>query len=186
MEPCLRADALRNRNAILEATARLYADRGSDIPMADIAAEAGVGRATLLRNFPTRSELAAALFDRSINRVRDLAASQQGRPGDLEELLALKLQLYVESGGLAEAIQQELGVNEGFAAERLEVAELLLAAAQPGIAAGLLRPDLSVEMFLILQQSLTGAMRSGGNRKAREARAAIVRSLLLDGIKHRE
>lgn len=181
----MRADALRNRNAVLDAAARIYAQRGFDVPMTDIAAAAGVGRTTLLRNFPSRMELASALFERASQQIRSLAATQRGEPGDLEALLDLKLSFYVENGGLAEAVQKERGESDGFHADRCEIARIMLAAARPAMEAGLLRDDLTVEAFLVLQQAIAGAMHAGGGRAERSERARIVRGLLLDGLRRR-
>ncbi|GAA4930484.1 TetR/AcrR family transcriptional regulator [Streptomonospora halophila] len=61
-EPRLRADALHNRNRILEVAADLLAERGLDVPMAAVARHAGVGVATLYRRFPTRRALIQEVF----------------------------------------------------------------------------------------------------------------------------
>ncbi|MFF0771894.1 TetR/AcrR family transcriptional regulator [Nonomuraea wenchangensis] len=58
----LRADAERNRDRILCAARRLYAAEGLDVSMASVAREAGVGKATLSRRFPTRDDLITAVF----------------------------------------------------------------------------------------------------------------------------
>ncbi|GAA4607333.1 TetR/AcrR family transcriptional regulator [Actinoallomurus liliacearum] len=59
-----RADAARNRTAVLEAAARLFAERGVDaVSMDQVAAAAGVGKGTLFRRFGDKSGLAAALLD---------------------------------------------------------------------------------------------------------------------------
>jgi serine phosphatase RsbU (regulator of sigma subunit) len=58
-----RADALRNRERILDAAERML-DRSPSASLADIAAAAGVSRATLHRRFRTRDELVTALRDR--------------------------------------------------------------------------------------------------------------------------
>jgi AcrR family transcriptional regulator len=59
-----RADAARNRQKVLDAAARLFAQRGVDsVSMDDVAAAAGVGKGTLYRRFGDRSGLAAALLD---------------------------------------------------------------------------------------------------------------------------
>src|ERR1035437_10755566 len=47
-----RTDAVRNRVALLAAAQTLYAERGIDVPLEEIAKQAGVGIATLYRNFP--------------------------------------------------------------------------------------------------------------------------------------
>lgn len=59
-----RADAARNRVAILDAAARLFQEHGPDaVSMDAIAAEAGVGKGTLFRRFGDRAGLAVALLD---------------------------------------------------------------------------------------------------------------------------
>jgi AcrR family transcriptional regulator len=59
-----RADAARNRAAVLEAAARLFAEHGVEaVSMDQVAAAAGVGKGTLFRRFGDKSGLAAALLD---------------------------------------------------------------------------------------------------------------------------
>jgi AcrR family transcriptional regulator len=62
----MRADAARNRELILDAACHAFADRGPDVPLEEIAAEAGVGVATLYRRFPTREDLIEAVASRQI------------------------------------------------------------------------------------------------------------------------
>lgn len=65
-----RADAARNREKVLAAAARLFAEKGVEaVSMDAVAAEAGVGKGTLFRRFGDKSGLAAALLDA---RERDL------------------------------------------------------------------------------------------------------------------
>jgi len=59
----LRADAERNRLKIIEAAQSLFAERGIDVTMDEIARAAGVGVATLYRRYPTRTELVAYAFE---------------------------------------------------------------------------------------------------------------------------
>ncbi|MFF7250327.1 TetR/AcrR family transcriptional regulator [Embleya sp. NPDC008237] len=62
--PRERADAARNRAAVLEAAARLFAEHGvAAVSMDQVAAAAGVGKGTLFRRFGDKSGLATALLD---------------------------------------------------------------------------------------------------------------------------
>jgi AcrR family transcriptional regulator len=62
--PGERADARRNRDAILCAAARLIEARGIEhVSMDDVAAEAGVGKGTLYRRFGDRAGLARAMIE---------------------------------------------------------------------------------------------------------------------------
>jgi AcrR family transcriptional regulator len=62
--PKERADAARNRAAILDAAARLFAEHGVEaVSMDQVAAAAGVGKGTLFRRFGDKAGLASALLD---------------------------------------------------------------------------------------------------------------------------
>ncbi|ARF82135.1 TetR/AcrR family transcriptional regulator [Kitasatospora aureofaciens] len=58
----LRRDAQRNRDLLLAAAREMFSRHGLDVPLDQIAKEAGVGNATLYRNFPTREALVAEVF----------------------------------------------------------------------------------------------------------------------------
>jgi AcrR family transcriptional regulator len=60
--PKLRADARRNRDAIVAAARGAFAERGLGASLDDVAKAAGVGSGTLYRHFPTRDDLIAAVF----------------------------------------------------------------------------------------------------------------------------
>jgi AcrR family transcriptional regulator len=67
-----RADAARNRRRILEAARRLTDRKGATaITLEEVAAEAGVGRATLFRRFPDRAALLLALLDEHERKLQD-------------------------------------------------------------------------------------------------------------------
>src|ERR687886_1643260 len=65
----LRADAERNRARILAAAAEVFAERGLDVSLDDIAAHAGVGVGTVYRRFPDKDALIDALFEDKIERA---------------------------------------------------------------------------------------------------------------------
>ena len=56
-----RADAVRNRERVVAAAAAVFAERGTDVGVPEIAARAGVGKATVYRSFPTKEHLIAAV-----------------------------------------------------------------------------------------------------------------------------
>ncbi|GAA2528888.1 TetR/AcrR family transcriptional regulator [Winogradskya humida] len=69
--PRIRADAERNRVALLEAAREVFSEHGLDAPLDDIAKRAGVGSATLYRRFPNRQELIWEVFaDRMAEYLR--------------------------------------------------------------------------------------------------------------------
>ncbi len=78
----LRADARRNREQIVDAACALFAERGPDAPMEEIARRAGVGVGTLYRRFPDREALVRAValdgFERVMATARTAAAEPDG------------------------------------------------------------------------------------------------------------
>ncbi|MEU7319168.1 TetR/AcrR family transcriptional regulator [Streptomyces griseoviridis] len=70
-EPCLRADAARNRARLLEAAARLVAEHGAaGVTMEAVAAAARVGKGTVFRRFGDRTGLLMALLDHSSKKLQ--------------------------------------------------------------------------------------------------------------------
>src|SRR5947209_7237089 len=74
-----RSDALRNREAILTAARGLFAE-STDVAMCEVARRAGVGQATLYRNFADRTVLASALLSERLEREERLAAEHEDDP----------------------------------------------------------------------------------------------------------
>jgi AcrR family transcriptional regulator len=77
--PRMRADAVRNRERILEAARTLMARDGAGADMADIAREAGVGVGTLYRRFPDKEALIAELVREKFLGLRELMQSWVAR-----------------------------------------------------------------------------------------------------------
>jgi AcrR family transcriptional regulator len=76
IERALRADARRNREAVLTAAKKLFAEQGLDAQMPDVAKAAKVGVGTVYRHFPTKEDLIAALAAERFERL-----SQKAREG---------------------------------------------------------------------------------------------------------
>jgi AcrR family transcriptional regulator len=67
-----RADAARNRERVLRAAARLFAEApGREITMEEIGAAAGVGKGTLYRRYPNVASIAVALLDEHERDLQD-------------------------------------------------------------------------------------------------------------------
>ncbi|WP_254705480.1 TetR/AcrR family transcriptional regulator [Streptomyces vilmorinianum] len=70
--PRPRADALRNRERIVTAAREMFVEFGPQVPYDEIARRAGVGNATLYRNFPERSDLVHEVVLSVMSRITDL------------------------------------------------------------------------------------------------------------------
>ncbi len=113
----LRADAARNRQALIEAAERLFATRGLSVTLDDIAGEAGVNVATAYRHFANKQELAAAFLARKIDqavRIADRAAAAEDPWAGLTEFFERTLELMTANRGLHDIL------TPGYADEWLE------------------------------------------------------------------
>jgi AcrR family transcriptional regulator len=68
-----RADARRNQEALLDAAAAVFVASGVEAPLRRIAAEAGVGTATIYRHFPTRADLIIAVYQHQVEGLAEAA-----------------------------------------------------------------------------------------------------------------
>lgn len=86
MEPNLasrrpkRADATRNFDALIDAARALFAEKGSQVPLEDIARRAGVSIATLYRNFPAREDLVEEVHRGEVEALCRAAEACAERP----------------------------------------------------------------------------------------------------------
>lgn len=71
----MRKDATERRGRIIDSAARLFRERGYEVPLEDVAELAQVGRGTLYRNFADRQALALAVFDREMTGLEQLATT---------------------------------------------------------------------------------------------------------------
>ncbi|GAB3451428.1 TetR/AcrR family transcriptional regulator [Kineococcus endophyticus] len=76
----LRADAVRNRALIVDAARRLFAERGLDVTLHDVAEAAGVGVGTVYRRFPDKDALLGGLLAAKYETLVDLAEQALAEP----------------------------------------------------------------------------------------------------------
>ncbi|SDU72457.1 TetR/AcrR family transcriptional regulator [Jiangella alkaliphila] len=142
----MRADGRRNREALVTAAAKVFAEAGPDAPLDDIARRAGVGNATLYRHFPTRRALLAAVYVDELTALWDYAEllREQEAPADALHawLRALATQL-AHTRELALAADAD---GDWYASVRAAVAGLLTAAQR----AGEVRTDVTAADLLAL------------------------------------
>jgi len=72
-----RADAVRNRERLLEAAKAVFSAGGQDASLEAVARGAGVGIGTLYRHFPTREALFEAVYRREVEHLAELADQLQ-------------------------------------------------------------------------------------------------------------
>lgn len=90
-----RRDAQRNLERVLAAAHALFAERGTDVTMDEVARRAGVGVGTIYRRFPSKEHLVAAVSHAACNQTRDyLIAAVASAPDPLQQLRMLVLVQY--------------------------------------------------------------------------------------------
>jgi AcrR family transcriptional regulator len=82
-----RADALRNRERIVSAAREMFTEYGPDVPLDEIARRAGVGNATVYRNFPDRDALVREVVCSVMDRTSEAAEQALAQSGDAFEAL---------------------------------------------------------------------------------------------------
>jgi AcrR family transcriptional regulator len=150
----LRKDAARNRLRILEAARELFAQRGLEVTLDDVAHHAGVGVGTVYRRFPDKEQLIEALFEDRLAAVGGLAEQAleaedawEGLVGFLEATMGLQ----AADRGLKEIILGGPHGREHVAAARRRIAPLVARLVARAQAQGALRSDVRVTDMPLLQ-----------------------------------
>ncbi|MEW1913983.1 TetR/AcrR family transcriptional regulator [Kitasatospora sp. NPDC085895] len=118
-----RADALRNREAVLAAADALFAASSSPqaVSMDEIAAAAGVGKGTLFRRFGDRAGLIGAVITSRLEPLRQAQAKALDAPGSAPrqqvlDLLDAALRFKIENRNLMSAAE-DAGLSSPYRAE---------------------------------------------------------------------
>lgn len=149
--PARRADAERNRAKILAAARTAFADSDAEVSMAEISRRAGVGMATLYRNFPDRRELLEALYTDEVDAVCQATETVVGEtPGSVLVAWLHRFFAFSTSKRLiaSELLTHDGNTNPVFGESRTRVVtagQPLLSAAQR---AEEVRGDLTLEQIL--------------------------------------
>lgn len=149
----MRADARAKRADVLAAARRLYAGRGDDVSLRSIAAEAGVGIATLYRHFPSEHDLAMGMLTSIRDDVLVLAGrcladwdADPQRAWETFVTSAVRLRL----GGIVPRLSEVIDAHEPEAvALRAGLYARVTEILERATAAGLLRPDVPVARFVL-------------------------------------
>ena len=81
-----RADAVRNRERVLEAAKAIFSAGGPDASLEAVARRAGVGIGTLYRHFPTREALFEAVYRREVEQLGELAEQLKSEAAPVDAL----------------------------------------------------------------------------------------------------
>ena len=180
--PCtgLRADAERNRERVLAAAREVFAERGLDVPMEDIARRAGVGVATLYRRFPSRTELIASAFGDKMSAYADAVADALAEPdpwlafsGYVETVCAMQ----AADRGFTDVLTRSFPMDRSFQESRDRAHAGFVQLIDRAKAAGRLRVDFVAEDLILVLMANAGVVTAAGDA-APEAWRRVVAYLL--------
>jgi AcrR family transcriptional regulator len=174
----LRADARRNQDAVLEAARCVFARKGVDASLDEVAKRAGVGRATLYRRFPTREALISAVIDDELDALAGEVGACEPRDA-FAHFLGAAAKLLAANRGLMDTLTAT--TSGCTVALRQRFADLLAPHLARSQAAGGVRPDLTPADGVLILGMLAGAAgQCPGGGAGDEARRAL--DLLLSAV----
>jgi AcrR family transcriptional regulator len=147
-----RADAVRNRERVLEAAKAVFSAGGPEASLEAVARRAEVGIGTLYRHFPTREALFEAVYRREVQQLADLAQALKDNPSPCDALrqwLRANVEFVATKKGMVTTLALAVNNTSELAACSFEqltraVGSLLARAAE----AGEIRADISPEDVL--------------------------------------
>jgi len=158
----VRADALRNRERLVEVAQSAFATNGIEASLEDIARQAGVGIGTLYRRFPTREDLIAAVLAERYLKLAEvalvLAEEREDPDSALTEWLTLLIEHMALYRGLSiavkEAMHDQTTALGRTCKEMIDGGVRLL---EEGQRAGVFRPDVTFFDVLALCSGIVAA-----------------------------
>jgi AcrR family transcriptional regulator len=181
----LRADATRNRVAILSAAREVFAEQGLQAPLEEIARRADVGIATLYRRFPTRERLVAAALVGKISQYAAAARQALANPdawAGFADLVSRICELQATDRGLAELLSMTLPASDEVEQLRTQAHADVIELVERAKSAGRLRADFAIEdlMLVVIANSAVAQITGPDAPDAWRRFAALV----LDAFQH--
>ena len=148
-----RADAVRNRERVLEAAKAVFSAGGADASLEAVARTAGVGIGTLYRHFPTREALFEAVYRREVQHLGDLAEKlkeQKMQPVEaLRQWMRSNVRFVATKKGMSAALALAVDKNSKLVSSSSDrLARAVGGLLNRAIAAGEIRDDVSPEDLL--------------------------------------
>jgi AcrR family transcriptional regulator len=183
----LRKDAERNRKRVLDAARDLFAAKGLEPSLNDVAHHAGVGVGTVYRRFASKEELLEAIFEDALSQLTDLAETALQQPDSWDGLawyVEQMCELTATDRGL-----REIAFSKAYGGARVTAAQELLIPVMTRLVEraqrdGYLRPELSpadMPLFGLLAGTVT---EFAGHVDPDLWRRYV--AILLDGMRYRD
>ena len=142
----LRADAQRNRDRLVAAGREVFAERGFEASLDEVAHRAGVGVGTAYRRFPNKEALIDEIFEeriREIAAVREQALALEDPGAGLQSFIADLLRFQASDRGLKQAFHERDASHERMTEAKAVLQPMITELIERSQAAGKLRPDIT-------------------------------------------
>jgi len=180
----LRSDAERNRGRIVDAARVAFAERGLDVPLEEVAEQAGVGIGTLYRRFPNREELIAACFERRVEEYAHAADVALEAPDGwsgfctyVERICAMQ----AADRGLKDVLTRTFPNAQGLEAHRARGYDRSVELIERAKAEGALRADFVPEDLVLVLMANAGVVQGAGEAAPDAWRRFV--AIMLDGLR---
>ena len=183
----LRKDAERNRQLVIEAARELFASRGLEATLNEVAHHAGLGVGTVYRRFPTKEDLFEAIFEEGIDQLTDLAESalcQANSWHGFEWFVTLMCEMTAMDRGMREIIFSKTCGGNRLDAARDRLVPVLSKLVERAQNDGYLRPEISATDMPILGL-LAGTVSEYAGHVGAELWRRYV-AILLEGMRYRD
>lgn len=150
----MRADARRNRSAVLAAAEAVYAEQGVGVSLNEIARRAEIGNATLYRHFPTREGLLAEVYAGHLEHycaIAEAAAHATDPLGALRDCVTATCALQATNRGLADLLASLQPMSPHVEALRVRHYRAIDTVFRRAVRTGEVRPDVThVDLAVLL------------------------------------
>lgn len=147
-----RADAVRNRERVLEAAKAVFSAGGPEASLEAVAKRAGVGIGTLYRHFPTREDLFEAVYRREVDQLSELAEQLKNAKDPVDALrrwLRCNVEFVATKKGMSAALALTFQSSSELAAFSMDrLTKAIGSLLDRAVAAGEMRGDISPEDLL--------------------------------------
>jgi len=162
MNDTLRVDARRNRETIITVARELFADRGHDVQMTEIAAAAQLGIGSLYRHFPNKKALLTGIVQERFRAMSQTAQEAETIEESREAFESL-LRRYLEAAAADKAFQWAMLGSDavdwaGIQAEKDEFAAIATRVINRAVSAGAVRADLTYPDFPVMTCGVMSTM----------------------------
>jgi AcrR family transcriptional regulator len=155
----LRSDARDNRDLILEAARTVFATRGLNAPVHEVARHAGVGPATVYRRFPTKETLATEAFADKLRVCRSIVDEGVADPDPWHGfclVIEKTCEMHALDRGFTVSFMSAYPNAVDFAASRKSALSAVAGLARRARDAGRLRPDFVLDDLIIMIMASSG------------------------------